>query len=57
MINTVDSEYLGNIKSEDITITAPNSIDHRDGSKSIAIREFSYVVGYYNTEAAFEITW
>ena len=54
MIITVDSVSLGNIKSEDITITVSNSIDNREGNKSIAIREFSYVVYYYNIAAAFE---
>ena len=54
MIINVDSVSKGNIKSEDITISVPNSIDNREGNKSIAIRELSYVVGYYNIAAAFE---
>ena len=54
MIITVYSASLGNIKCEDITVTVPNSIDNREGRNSIAIREFSYVVGYYNIAAAFE---
>ena len=54
MILTLDSASLENVRSEDITITVPNSIDNREGNKSIAIREFSYVVGYYNIAAAFE---
>ena len=42
------------MRSEDITITVPNSIDNREGNKSIAISDFSYVAGYYNIAAAFE---
>ena len=54
MIITVDSVSFCNTKSEEITITVPNSIGNRERSKSIAIREFSYVVGYYNIATTFE---
>ena len=54
MILTLDSASLENVRSEDITITVPKSINNREENKSIATREFSYVVGYYNIAAAFE---